>query len=117
MLFVCQVSFWPRGKVLGGTSVLNYMLHVRGRRSDYERWEKQHKLAGWGWKDVAPFYAKLESFLDDVGADGDPSRGQSGPIATHRIRGFGRLMEDGWVLQWRPASRLPQTTTAWRVWA
>ena len=47
---------WPRGKVLGGSSVLNYMLYVRGNHKDYDIWESMGN-PGWG-RDQALYYFK-----------------------------------------------------------
>lgn len=42
---------WPRGKVLGGSSVLNNMWYARGNLIDFENWLKQGNF-GWGYNDV-----------------------------------------------------------------
>jgi len=44
-------SYWPRGKVLGGSSSINAMVYVRGHQSDYAQWEDV--APGWGWSDYA----------------------------------------------------------------
>jgi choline dehydrogenase-like flavoprotein len=42
---------WPRGKILGGTSALNFMTWNRGSREDYDAWESMGN-SGWGWDDL-----------------------------------------------------------------
>lgn len=59
-------SFWPRGRVLGGTSVLNVMLYTRGNPNDYNQWPR-----GWHWPQVYPYFLKSEDNQDfDIAANG-----------------------------------------------
>ena len=48
---------WPRGKNLGGSSMLNWMLYVRGHPEDYDEWEKDGN-PGWGFKNVERYFRK-----------------------------------------------------------
>jgi choline dehydrogenase-like flavoprotein len=51
----------PRGKGLGGSSMLNAMLYVRGSPHDYDEWESFGN-PGWKFEDVLPFFKKSEHF-------------------------------------------------------
>jgi choline dehydrogenase len=51
--------FWPRGKVLGGSSSLNAMCYIRGVPEDYDRWSDMG-AKGWDWQTVLPYFKKSE---------------------------------------------------------
>jgi choline dehydrogenase len=76
-----------RGKVLGGTSVVNAMIWHRGYAHDWDGWKDLSGYDGWAWKDIEPLFARIEacdvdSVPDSTGAPGAPApRGREGAIA------------------------------------
>lgn len=54
-------SYWPRGKVVGGSGSINAMVYVRGQPHDFDDW-KAAGNPGWGWDDVLPYFKKSEDF-------------------------------------------------------
>ena len=75
-----RVSNWPRGKVLGGSSMLNYMLYMRGHSQDYEEW-RDLGLEGWGWDEVLPYYKKAENMESKL-EQGEKYHGTGGPLTV-----------------------------------
>jgi choline dehydrogenase len=73
--------FWPRGKVLGGSSALNGMIYIRGARSDFDHWA-YNGAPGWAYADVLPYFKRSEDFEDG------PSdyHGVGGPLPVTRIK-------------------------------
>lgn len=51
--------YWPRGKVLGGTSAINGMIYIRGHPHDYDDWQAAGN-PGWGFQDVLPYFKKAQ---------------------------------------------------------
>jgi choline dehydrogenase-like flavoprotein len=52
-------AFWPRGKVLGGSSSINAMVYVRGQPGDFDDWHAAGN-PGWSWRELLPYFKKLE---------------------------------------------------------
>ncbi|MBV9112099.1 MAG: GMC family oxidoreductase N-terminal domain-containing protein [Hyphomicrobiales bacterium] len=54
-----RVDYFPRGKLLGGSSSINAMVYIRGQAQDFDEWEALGNR-GWGWRDVLACYRRLE---------------------------------------------------------
>lgn len=73
-------SYWPRGKVIGGSSSINALIYCRGMPTDFEDW-KASGAEGWGWDDVRPHYEAVER---RIGEDGSVSG--DGPLYITNVR-------------------------------
>ena len=74
-----QSSYWPRGKVLGGSSSINALVYVRGHPNDYQQWSQV--ATGWDWSQVEPVFRRME----DWSGGADQFRGEGGPLSVRDI--------------------------------
>jgi choline dehydrogenase len=74
-------SYWPRGKCLGGSSVLNYMAYVRGHFADFDSWANIAGDSLWGWDSVKAIFKRMEncSAITKYVEKGN-CRGMGGPL-------------------------------------
>ncbi len=73
-------SYWPRGRVLGGSSSINAMVYIRGQREDYDGWAAAGN-PGWSFDDVLPYFRKSE----DNARGSNEHHGSHGPLHVEDI--------------------------------
>jgi choline dehydrogenase-like flavoprotein len=74
--------WWPRGKVLGGSSSINAMCYVRGVPADYDEWARMTGDTRWNWRNVLPYFLRAE--CNSRGASA--LHGNDGPLAVADLR-------------------------------
>ena len=80
--------YWPRGKVVGGSSSINALVYYRGLPHDYEDWQAMG-ATGWSWDDVRPVFESNERRMSKNGvAVGE------GPIGISRIDDDAHALKD-----------------------
>ena len=72
----------PRGKMLGGSSGINYMVYVRGHPGDFDGWAKRG-ATGWAYAETLPYFRKIEDFAssNEISIDSD-AHSQGGPVGV-----------------------------------
>jgi pyridoxine 4-oxidase len=71
-----RIHDWPRGRVIGGSSCLHAMAHVRGAREDFQVWADATGSPRWHYEGLLPAFCRMESFSGGAGAQ----HGASGPM-------------------------------------
>jgi choline dehydrogenase len=74
--------YWPRGRVLGGSSSINAMIYMRGNRSDYDSWRDDYGCDGWGYTDLLPYFLRAESNARGASA----YHGGTGPLSVQDLK-------------------------------
>jgi choline dehydrogenase len=72
--------FWPRGKVLGGSSSINGMVYIRGQAEDFDHW-RQLGNTGWSFDDVLPYFRRSEHQVRGA----DAFHGTGGPLCVSDV--------------------------------
>lgn len=79
--------FWPRGKVLGGSSAINAMHYIRGAADNYDEWRDRYGAEGWGWDHALPAFKSFEKRL----AGANDWHGSDGTLSVQPIDPLNRL--------------------------
>ncbi|XP_068153532.1 glucose dehydrogenase [FAD, quinone] [Drosophila tropicalis] len=72
------VCNWPKGRGVGGTSLINFMLYTRGHRRDYDEWAAANNT-GWSYDEILPYFKKSERIgIRELYKS--PYHGRNGPL-------------------------------------
>jgi choline dehydrogenase len=77
-----RTLFWPRGKVLGGSSSINAMIYIRGAKADYDEWAELTGDPSWSYDQVLPLFRRME----DNARGADRYHGTGGPLRVENLR-------------------------------
>jgi choline dehydrogenase len=61
-----RTMYWPRGRVVGGSSSINALVYCRGMPVDFDDWRRMGNI-GWGWDEVRPYFERSERRVDSQG--------------------------------------------------
>ncbi|XP_076064872.1 glucose dehydrogenase [FAD, quinone]-like isoform X2 [Oratosquilla oratoria] len=76
---------FPRGRGVGGSSIVNYMMYVRGNRRDYDSWAANGN-EGWDYENVLRYFKKGENYLGRRTSSNDAFHGRGGPLQVENKR-------------------------------
>ena len=82
--------YWPRGRVIGGSSSINALVYCRGMPADFDDWRQMGNV-GWGWDDVRPYFERSERRVDAAG-----HAGGGGPLDVKDVTPFLHPMRRNW---------------------
>jgi choline dehydrogenase len=80
---------WLRGRMLGGSTSLNGLMYQRGHQEDYDHWERDLGLEGWGWNSFGRIFKEME----DHELGGNSHRGAGGPVVVSITKNHTPLMD------------------------
>jgi len=86
-----RTMYWPRGRVVGGSSSINALVYCRGMPADFDDW-RQMGNAGWGWEDVRPYFEKSERKVDSAGLVSG-----AGPLDVKDVTPLLHPMRQNWL--------------------
>ncbi|KFB37101.1 AGAP013123-PA-like protein [Anopheles sinensis] len=75
----------PQGKGLGGSTLINSMLYVRGDPADYDTWATELGNRDWSHRSLLPYFLKLENTRTNASSTRE-DRGKGGPLAISGLR-------------------------------
>src|SRR5690348_1936898 len=99
----------PRGKMLGGSSGINYMMYVRGNPGDFDAWAEDG-ATGWSYAEVLPYFKKSEGLAPnpDIVVDAVAHSGRGCSASRYATRSYRRRYNS---LRRRAPLAFPRATT------
>uniref|UniRef100_A0A2C9JWS7 Glucose-methanol-choline oxidoreductase N-terminal domain-containing protein n=1 Tax=Biomphalaria glabrata TaxID=6526 RepID=A0A2C9JWS7_BIOGL len=79
-------SIWPRGRVLGGSSSVNYMHYVRGSSHDFNQWANYSRDPNWGYDHVLSYFRKSQKVTDQSLSESTKYHSRSGVMGVSKVK-------------------------------